>query len=63
MISRNLSRRLERLEDLVIPTGPPHVIEIVFVSANGEKELGPRFEFPAVPACKRGLGGRSRRRK
>ena len=61
MISRNLSRRLERLEALVIPTGPPHVIQIVFVSPNGEDELGPRIEIQAPPVIVKGPWGRPRR--
>jgi hypothetical protein len=54
MISRNLSRRLERLEALVISTGPPHVIQIVFVSPNGEEELGPAIEIQTAPSWREG---------
>jgi len=61
MISRNLSRRLERLEASVIPTGLPHVIQIVFVSPNGEDELGPRIEIQAAPVAEKGPWGRPRR--
>ena len=61
MISRNLSRRLERLESLVIPTGPPQVIQIVFVSPNGEKELGPAIEIQTAPVGAKGPWGRPRR--
>ena len=61
MISRNLSRRLERLEALVIPTGPPHVIQIVFVAPNGEEEPGPTFEIQAAPVGEKGPWGRPRR--
>jgi hypothetical protein len=61
MINRNLSRRLERLEALVIPTGPPLVIQIVFVDSNDERELGPRIEIPAAPVGSKGPWGRPRR--
>jgi len=61
MISRNLSRRLERLEALVIPTGPPQVIQIVFVSPNGEDEFGPTIEIQAAPVGSKGPWGRPRR--
>ena len=56
MINRNLSRRLERLEALVIPTGPPHVIQIVFVSPNGEDELGPRLRSRRLRLARRAGG-------
>jgi hypothetical protein len=56
MISRNLSRRLERLEERVIPTGVPSVLEVIFVSPDGTKTPGPIFELPAVD-------GRAVRRK
>ena len=59
MISRNLSRRLERLEALVIPIGPPHVAQIVFVSSNGEEELSPTIEIQAAPVGEKGPWGGS----
>jgi hypothetical protein len=34
-MTRNLSRRLKRIEDRVNPTGEPLVIEVAFVSATG----------------------------
>ena len=60
MISRNLSRRLERLEAVVIPTGPPQVIQIVFVSPKGEEEPGPTIQ--AAPVGEKGPWGWPRRR-
>jgi hypothetical protein len=56
MMSKALSRRLERLEEEMKPVGEPKVIQVVFVSPDGTKKNGPRFEIPAYPA------GRSRRR-
>ena len=35
MISRNLSKRLERLEARTMPAGVPMVMEIVFISPDG----------------------------
>lgn len=40
MINRTLSRRLERLEDQMIPTGEPKVIHVVFI--NPEWHAGAR---------------------
>jgi hypothetical protein len=54
--SRNITRRLERLEERTLPVGEPMVIQIVFVSTKGTRENGPRYEIPAYPA------GRPRRR-
>jgi hypothetical protein len=54
--SRNITRRLERLEEETLPVGEPTVIQVVFVGADGTEEEGPRVEIPAYPA------GRSRRR-
>jgi len=48
MTSRGIVRRLERLEER-LPVGEPKVIQIVFVSADGTEEDGPRIEFPAYP--------------
>jgi len=62
MIDRNLSRRLERLEALVIPTGPPQVIQIVFVSPNGDEEPGPTIEIQAGPVGEKGPWGRPKSR-
>jgi hypothetical protein len=55
MITRNITRRLERLEEET-PVGEPKVLQVVFVSPDGTEKDGPRVEIPAYPA------GRSRRR-
>ena len=49
MITRSLSKRLEKLERL-IPTGEPIVIQIVFVSArDGSVKDGPRITIGGSP--------------
>jgi hypothetical protein len=53
---RNITRRLERLEEETLPVGDPMVIQIIYVSGDGTRENGPRYEIPAYPA------GRPRRR-
>jgi hypothetical protein len=51
MISKNLARRLERLEDHLLPTlKEPLVIRIISVSPDGERvDSGIEFKVPAVP--------------
>ena len=51
MISKNLSRRLERLEDSLLPAlEEPVVIRIISVSPDGRREdSGIEFKVPAVP--------------
>jgi hypothetical protein len=51
MISRNLSRRLERLEDSLLPVlEEPLVIRIISVSPDGKQvDSGIEFKIPAVP--------------
>jgi hypothetical protein len=44
MISRNLSRRLERLEEELAPMEVVTVLQIVGVSPDGSQKNGPRFE-------------------
>jgi hypothetical protein len=50
MISKNLSRRLERLEDQMQPVNEePLVIRIFSVSPDGERvDTGMEFKIPAV---------------
>src|ERR1039457_2888940 len=56
MISKNLARRLERLEDSLLPVlEEPLVIRIISVSADGER-VGGRLHRP--PACSRRAGGK-----
>jgi hypothetical protein len=50
MIKRNLTRRLERLEEETKPVGEPRGIQVVFVRPDGTEKNGPRFEIPAYPA-------------
>ena len=45
-MTKNLYRRLEHLEEQVIPTGEPRVWQAVYVDSDGTKELGPRIEMP-----------------
>jgi len=52
MIARNLIRRLEELEARTAPAAEPLIIQIVYVSADGSEEDGPRIEVP-VPAAGR----------
>ena len=51
MISRNLARRLERLEDSLLPVlEEPLVLRIILVSPDGERvDSGIEFKVPAVP--------------
>jgi hypothetical protein len=51
MITRNLARRLERLEDSLLPVlEEPLVIRIISVSPDGQQEdSGIEFKVPAVP--------------
>lgn len=50
MITGNLTRRLERLEEETKPVGEPMVIQIIYMSTDGTQENGPRYEIPASPA-------------
>ena len=66
MIARNLTRRLERLEDELIPEGEPKVLQIVFVDSDGTRELGHRVEIPSYSGAKgrwRGTNGRQSSRR
>jgi hypothetical protein len=49
MMSKTVARRLERLEEETLPVGEPKVIQVVFVSPDGTRKDGPRFEIPAYP--------------
>jgi hypothetical protein len=51
MINRTLSRRLERLEEQMIPTGEPKVIHVVFINPDGTQAPGTfTVEIPAYSA-------------
>jgi hypothetical protein len=58
MINKNLSRRLERLEDSLLPVEEPLVIHIISVDADGRREdSGIEFKVQAVPKpIKKGRG-------
>ena len=57
MITRNMARRLERLEARLVPAGEPLVIQVHFVSPDGSRVAGPRFTVPRAAARPR-LGDR-----
>jgi hypothetical protein len=40
MNAKNLTRRLERLEDAMLPDPDPLYFQIVIVSSDGKRELG-----------------------
>jgi hypothetical protein len=44
MMNRNLTRRLERLEEELGPLEVLRVLQIVAVSPDGSRKNGPRFE-------------------
>ena len=45
MISRNLHRRLERLEEQTMPMDEPNVWQIVMVDSDGTQTLGEQIEW------------------
>jgi len=47
-MTKTLQRRLERLEEQVMPAGEPTVLQIVSVDSAGKRENGPTFEIPFV---------------
>jgi hypothetical protein len=50
MIRKNLLRRLERLEDQMLPlTAEPLVLVIIGVDADGQRVEHCRFTIPAPP--------------
>jgi len=50
MTTRNLARRLERLETRLVPAGEPVVIQVYFVSPDGRRVDGVRFTVPRAAA-------------
>jgi hypothetical protein len=46
-MTKTLSRRLERLEEQMIPAGEPTILHIVGVDSDGNQTEGPKFEVPA----------------
>jgi hypothetical protein len=55
----SLRRRIEELEARTAPTGEPAIVEVMYVSPDGTKELGFRAELPTStgPAWLRRLRG------
>jgi hypothetical protein len=49
MISRSLSKRVQKLEARLIPAGEPMVIQIQYVSPDGSVEEGPRYTIGGPP--------------
>ena len=47
MLSRNLCRRLARLETRLVPAAEPVIVQITYVSPDGSEEDGPRFTIPS----------------
>jgi len=59
-MNKTLSRRLDRLTERVLPSGPPRMIRVVYVSPNGVEENGALIDVGGRgprPAC--AAGGRS----
>ena len=52
-MTRTLTRRLERLEEPMIPTGEPLILQIVGVDSDGNQTIGPRFEVPSYASALR----------
>ena len=50
IISRNLSKRVQKLETRLIPTEEPRVVHIVYVSPDGTRTDGPRITCAASPS-------------
>jgi hypothetical protein len=51
MIGRKLTRRLERLEDSLLPAlEEPIILRVILVSPDGQRvDSGMEFKIPAVP--------------
>ena len=48
MINKTLARRLEQLEERMLPTGEPMIINVVYVNPDGSVDGEPlRVEIPA----------------
>jgi hypothetical protein len=48
MISRNITRRLERLEHATMPAGIRKVWQIVILDSDGSRRDGPTIEWPST---------------
>jgi hypothetical protein len=51
---------LERLEDQMIPTGEPTVLQIVIVDSAGNQKEGLKFEVPSYGPAHDRRGGTAR---
>ena len=49
MIARNITRRLERLEEATEPAGEPKAWQIVTIDSAGNVEHGPGYQFEPLP--------------
>ena len=47
MIARTLARRLDRLEEQIVPEGEPTFLQIILVASDGTRRLGDRIELPS----------------
>jgi hypothetical protein len=59
MITRNLARRLERLEEVITPESVRRVWQIVIVDSDGSRREGEKIEWQA-PRPVRALRKRGR---
>jgi hypothetical protein len=50
MIAKNITRRLERLEDATMPAGEPKVWQIIIVNSDGSRTEGATITwYPHAP--------------
>jgi len=49
MITETLSRRLERLEESMIPLTERKAWQIIIIDSAGNREHGPGYQFPCLP--------------
>ena len=63
MIRKNLARRLERLEESLLPVlEEPVVIKVIYVSLDGQEvDSGIEYRIPAVRSRSRRGGGEGHR--
>jgi hypothetical protein len=58
-MTKTLTRRLERLEEQMMPAGEPTVLQFILVDSAGKREKGPTFLVPSyAPAHDRPRGAR-----
>ena len=49
MIAKNITRRLELLEEITAPAGEAKAWQIVTIDSAGNVEHGPGYQFAPVP--------------